>query len=56
MWTSVSEIAMDVSFSALLFQLVMTITRCVWTSVSEIAMDVCIALSTGDDNNTVCVD
>ena len=55
-WTSVSEIAMDVSLFALLFQLVMTITRCVWTSVSEIAMDVCIALSTGDDNNTVCVD
>ena len=56
MWTSVSEIAMDVSFSALLFQLVMTITQCVWTSVSEIGMDVCIALSAGDDNNTVCVD
>ena len=42
--------------SALLFQLVMTITQCVWTSVSEIGMDVCIALSTGDDNNTVYVD
>ena len=55
-WTSVSEICMAVSLSALLFQLVMIITQCVWTSVSEIGMDVCIALSTGDDNNTVCVD
>ena len=47
---------MDVSLFALLFQLVMIITWCVWTSVSEIAVDVCTALSTGDDNNTECVD
>ena len=50
-WTSVSEIGM---VSALLFQLVMIIMQHVWTSVSEIGMDVSIALSTGDDNNTVC--
>ena len=42
--------------SALLFQLVMIITQCVWTSVTEIGMDVSIALLSGDDNNTMCVD
>ena len=42
--------------SAALFQLVVIITQCVWTSVTEIGMDVCIVLSTGDGNNTVCVD
>ena len=42
--------------SALLFQVVMIITQCVWTSVTEICMDVCIVLSTGGDNNTMCVD
>ena len=42
--------------SALLFQLVMIIPQCVWTSVTEIGTDVCIVLSTGDGNNTVCVD
>ena len=41
--------------SALFFQLVVTITQCVWTSVTETGTDVCIALSTGDGNNTVCL-
>ena len=41
--------------SAALFQLVVIITQCVWTSVTEIGMGVSIALSSGDDNNTVCV-
>ena len=52
-WTSVFETG---ATSAAMFQLVVIITQCVWTSVSEIGMDVCIALSAGDDNNTVCVD
>ena len=42
--------------SAALFQLVVIITQSVWTSVIEIGMDVGSAVSTGADNNTVCVD
>ena len=32
------------------------ITQCVWTSVFEIGMDVCSTVSTGGDNNSMCVD
>ena len=55
-WTSVSEIGMDVSLSALLFQLVMTITQCVWTSVTEIGADVYNAVSPCGDGEEICED
>ena len=42
--------------SALLFQLVMTITQCVWTSVTEICADVYNAVSPGDDGEEMCED
>ena len=32
------------------------ITQCVRTSVFEIVMDVCSTISTGGENNSVCVD
>ena len=42
--------------SALLFQLVMTITQCVWASVTEIGADVYNAVSPGDDGEEMCED